>query len=198
MESLFDHATAEALSVLGEVVLINVVLSGDNAIVVGLAAAGLPPAQRLWALWLGIGAATVLRLAFALAATTLLRILGLLLAGGILLLWVAWRLWRELSASAPESAASSSKSFQVALWQIVVADVSMSLDNALAVAGAALGHPMILALGLGISVLLMGAAASLVAALLLRYRWIAYLGLLVIVYVALKMIWTGAHQVAGI
>ena len=198
MESLFDHATAEALSVLGEIVLINVVLSGDNAIVVGLAAAGLPPAQRLWALWLGIGAATVLRLAFALAATTLLRILGLLLAGGILLLWVAWRLWRELSASAPESAASSSKSFQVALWQIVVADVSMSLDNALAVAGAALGHPMILALGLGISVLLMGAAASLVAALLLRYRWIAYLGLLVIVYVALKMIWTGAHQVAGI
>ena len=197
MGSLFDHATAEALSVLGEIVLINVVLSGDNAIVVGLAAAGLPPAQRLWALWLGIGAATVLRLAFALAATTLLRILGLLLAGGILLLWVAWRLWRELSASAPESAASSSKSFQVALWQIVVADVSMSLDNALAVAGAALGHTMILALGLGISVLLMGVAASLVASLLLRYRWIAYLGLLVIVYVALKMIWTGAHQIAG-
>jgi YjbE family integral membrane protein len=199
MGSLFDHATAEALSVLGEVVLINLVLSGDNAIVVGLAAAGLPPAQRLWALWLGIGAATVLRLAFAFAATTLLRILGLLLAGGLLLLWVAWRLWRELRAGEGESQdGGGSKSFHAALWQIVVADVSMSLDNALAVAGAALGHPMLLALGLGISVLLMGAAASLVAALLLRYRWIAYLGLLVIVYVALKMIWTGAHQVAGI
>jgi YjbE family integral membrane protein len=198
MESLFDHATAEALSVLGEVVLINVVLSGDNAIVVGLAAAGLPPGQRLWALWLGIGAATVLRLAFAFAATTLLRILGLLLAGGLLLLWVAWRLWRELRAGAAESHdGGGGKSFHAALWQIVVADVSMSLDNALAVAGAALGHPVILALGLGISVLLMGVAASLVAALLLRYRWIAYLGLLVIVYVALKMIWTGAHQVAG-
>jgi YjbE family integral membrane protein len=198
MESLFDHATAEALSVLGEVVLINVVLSGDNAIVVGLAAAGLPPAQRLWALWLGIGAATVLRLAFAFAATTLLRILGLLLAGGLLLLWVAWRLWRELRAGEAESQdGGGSKRFHAALWQIVVADVSMSLDNALAVAGAALGHPMLLALGLGISVLLMGAAASLVAALLLRYRWIAYLGLLVIVYVALKMIWTGAHQIAG-
>jgi YjbE family integral membrane protein len=195
----FDHATAEALSVLGEVVLINLVLSGDNAIVVGMAAAGLPPAQRLWALWLGIGAATVLRLAFAFAATTLLRILGLLLAGGILLLWVAWRLWRELRAGEAEShEGGRGKSFPAALWQIVVADVSMSLDNALAVAGAALGHPMILALGLGISVLLMGVAASLVAALLLRYRWIAYLGLLVIVYVALKMIWTGAHQVAGV
>ncbi len=199
MDGLLDHATAEAFSVLGEVVLINVVLSGDNAIVVGLAAAGLPAPQRLWALWLGIGAATVLRLAFALAATTLLRILGLLLAGGLLLLWVAWRLWRELRGGEAESHdRGGGKSFHAALWQIVVADVSMSLDNALAVAGAALGHPVILALGLGISVLLMGLAASLVASLLLRHRWIAYLGLLVILYVALKMIWTGAHQVAGV
>jgi YjbE family integral membrane protein len=198
MSGVFDHAAVAALSVLGQVVLINVVLSGDNAIVVGLAAAGLPSAQRLRALWLGIGAATVLRLVFALVATTLLRVLGLLLAGGLLLLWVAWRLWREVSAAKPSHSASKGvKSFGSALWQIIVADVSMSLDNALAVAGAALGHPAILALGLTISVLLMGGAASLIAALLERHRSIAYLGLLVIVYVALKMIWHGARQVAG-
>ena len=197
MGSLLDHATIEALTILGQVVLINVVLSGDNAIVVGLAVSGLPQARRLSALWLGIAAATALRLLFALAATTLLRILGLLLAGGLLLLWVAWKLWRELGAGhrgAPEAAGG--KSFAAALWQIVLADVSMSLDNALAVAGAAIGHPMILAIGLAISVLLMGAAASLIATLLLRRRWIAHVGLLVIVYVALKMIWTGAQEIA--
>jgi YjbE family integral membrane protein len=194
---MLDHATAEALSILGQVVLINVVLSGDNAIVVGLVVAGLPAAQRPWALWLGIGVATVLRLIFALAATTLLRVLGLLLAGGILLLWVAWKLWREMSAShhaAPEQ--GSGKSFAGALWQIILADVSMSLDNALAVAGAAIGLPAILAVGLAISVLLMGGAATLIASLLLRHRWIAYVGLLAVVYVALKMIWAGAHDIA--
>jgi YjbE family integral membrane protein len=194
---MLDHATAEALSILGQVVLINVVLSGDNAIVVGLVVAGLPAAQRPWALWLGIGVATVLRLIFALAATTLLRVLGLLLAGGILLLWVAWKLWREVSAgrhAAPKQ--GSGKSFAGALWQIILADVSMSLDNALAVAGAAIGHPVILAVGLAISVLLMGGAATLIASLLLRHRWIAYVGLLAIVYVALKMIWVGAHGIA--
>lgn len=197
MGSLLDHATAEALSILGQVVLINVVLSGDNAIVVGLAVAGLPSTQRPWALWLGIGAATVLRLIFALVATTLLRVLGLLLAGGILLLWVAWKLWREVSPgdrAAPKQ--GGGKSFAGALGRIIVADVSMSLDNALAVAGAAIGHPAILAIGLTISVLLMGGAAALIASLLLRHRWIAYVGLLVIVYVALKMIWTGAHEIA--
>jgi YjbE family integral membrane protein len=196
---VFDHATLDALSVLGQVVLINVVLSGDNAIVVGLAASGLAPKQRLKALWLGIGAATLLRLAFALVATDLLRILGLLLAGGLLLLWVAWRLWREIAAlDMRHTAGEARKGFGGALWQIVAADVSMSLDNALAVAGAALGHPAILALGLGISVLLMGGAAALIASLLLRYRWIAYAGLMVVVYVALKMIWHGAHAVAGV
>lgn len=196
MGGLLDHATAEALSILAEVVLINVALSGDNAVVVGVAVLGLPPAQRLRALWLGIAAATLLRLVFALAATTLLRILGLLLAGGILLLWVAWKLWREITARGrggmPERA---TKSFGTALWQIIVADVSMSLDNALAVAGAALEHPMILAAGLAISVLLMGCGAALMARLLERHRWIAYLGLAVIVYVALKMIWAGAHEI---
>ena len=198
MGGVLDHATIEALSVLGEVVLINVVLSGDNAIVVGLAAAGLPQPQRLRVLWLGIGAATLLRVLFALVATTLLRLLGLLLAGGLLLLWVAWKLWREIAAGHELAAGQRpSKSFGKALWQIIIADLSMSLDNALAVAGAAIGHPALLALGLVISVLLMGGAASLAAKLLLRYRWVAYVGLLVIVYVALKMIWSGAHEIAG-
>jgi len=197
MGGVVDHATVEALTILGQVVLINVVLSGDNAIVVGLAVTGLPQEQRLKALWLGIGAATLLRLAFALVATTLLRILGLLLAGGLLLLWVAWKLWRELSAEeAADAERAAHKSFAGALWQIIIADVSMSLDNALAVAGAAFGHPLLLAIGLVISVLLMGCAAALLASLLLRHRWIAYLGLLVILYVAAKMIWAGAHEIA--
>lgn len=199
MGGVVDHATVEALTILGQVVLINVVLSGDNAIVVGLAVTGLPQEQRLKALWLGIGAATVLRLAFALVATTLLRVLGLLLAGGLLLLWVAWKLWREISAEEPgEAGRAGRKSFAGALWQIVIADVSMSLDNALAVAGAAFGHPLLLAIGLVISVLLMGGAAALIASLLLRHRWIAYLGLVVILYVATKMIWMGAHEIAGV
>lgn len=197
MSGLFGHATLETWTILGQVVLINLVLSGDNALVVGLAVTGLPPARRLPALWLGIGAATLLRLVFALAATTLLRVLGLLLAGGLLLLWVAWKLWREVVAGGHAAPAQGTgKSFAAALWQIVLADVSMSLDNALAVAGAAVGHPAILAIGLAISVLLMGLAASLVAALLLRHRWIAYVGLAVIVYVALKMVWAGAHEIA--
>jgi YjbE family integral membrane protein len=195
---LFDHATAEAVSILAEVVVINVALSGDNAIVVGVAAAGLPPPRRLQALWLGIAAATLLRLAFALVATRLLEVLGLLLAGGLLLLWVAWKLWREMrEAGRPAAGEGGTKRFAVALWQIVVADFSMSLDNALAVAGAALGHPMILAAGLVISVLLMGLAAALLARLLQRYRWVSYLGLLVIVYVALRMIWSGAQEIAA-
>ncbi len=197
MGGVFDNATAEAVSILAEVVLINVALSGDNAIVVGLAAAGLPRVQRLRALWLGIAAATLLRLLFAFVATTLLEILGLLLAGGLLLLWVAWKLWREARSQGGGAGRGGAKSFASALWQIVVADVSMSLDNALAVAGAALGHPMILAAGLVISVLLMGAAAALLARLLQRYRWVAYLGLLVIVYVALGMIWSGAREIAA-
>ncbi len=198
MDAFFDQATVQSVSSFVQVVLINVALSGDNAIVVGMAAAGLPAAQRLRTLWLGISAATLLRVIFALAATTLLRILGLLLAGGVLLLWVAWKLWREVTAdhgkAQPEG---GTKSFATALWQIVVADVSMSLDNALAVAGAALDHPAILAAGLVISVLLMGSCAALMARLLERYRWIAYLGLLVIVFVAVKMIWAGAHEIAG-
>jgi YjbE family integral membrane protein len=200
-----------AISTFAEVVVINVVLSGDNAIVVGMAAAGLPRGQRLRALWLGITIATVLRVVFAVAATTLLHIIGLLLAGGILLLWVSWKLWREITVAGREQEREAealledkevrpmgaTKTFRRALWQIIVADVSMSLDNVLAVAGAAMDHPMILAAGLLISILLMGCAAALIAKLLERHRWLAFAGLLIIVYVALKMIWAGAHDVMG-
>jgi YjbE family integral membrane protein len=188
--------------VLLQVVFVNVVLSADNAVVIGMAALGLPAAQRLKALWLGIGLATVLRIGFAVVATTLLQVIGLLLAGGILLLWVGWKLWREIRtavgvASEAEIEAAAHKTLGRALWQIVVADVSMSLDNVLAVAGAAIDHPAILIAGLGISVLLMGVAASAVARLIERYRWVAYVGLTVILYIAARMIWTGAHDVIG-
>ena len=212
MSSIFDPQIISVISIFGEVLFINVVLSGDNAIVVGMAAAGLPPAQRRKALWFGILAATVLRVAFAVVATRLLQIVGLLLAGGILLLWVGWKLWREIRHSDRHAEAEAEallegkpidhvgpqKKFRQAFWQIVVADVSMSLDNILAVAGAAYEHPMILAAGLVASVLIMGLAASAVAKLLERYRWIAYVGLLAIVYVALEMIWRGSHEVIGV
>jgi YjbE family integral membrane protein len=200
LEGLLDSSLAGDLSVLGQVLLINVVLSGDNAVVVGLAAAGLPAEERRQALWLGIAAATLLRVGFALVATRLLDVLGLLLAGGLLLLWVAWKLWRELRRAHRPAAArnpGAAKTFGEALTQIILADLSMSLDNALAVAGAALQHPAILAIGLVLSVLLMGTAAALLARLLERYRAIAYLGLLMILYVAAKMIWEGTHEVIG-
>lgn len=207
MESLIGSDSAAAIAALAQVVFINVVLSADNAVVIGMAALGLPPGQRLRALWIGIGLATVLRIGFAIVATSMLQVIGLLLAGGVLLLWVAWKLWRELAASrqraeqqegSPPGAAAipvPSKGLGRALWQIVVADVSMSLDNVLAVAGAAFDHPMILVFGLAISVLLMGAAASLVARILERHPWVAYAGLLIILYIAAKMIWHGAHDV---
>ncbi|MBB4041799.1 YjbE family integral membrane protein [Microvirga flocculans] len=196
------------------VVGIDLALAGDNAIVIGLAAAGLPKEQRNKAILLGVLAATVLRIVFALVTTQLLQIVGLLLAGGILLLWVCWKMWRELRTSHDEEAAAEEaladedinkdgtiaggaprKTFAQAAWQIVIADVSMSLDNVLAVAGAAMEHPYILAFGLLLSIALMGLAASFIARLLQRYRWIAYLGLAIILYVALKMIYEGFIEV---
>ncbi|MEI6484743.1 MAG: YjbE family putative metal transport protein [Sphingomonadales bacterium] len=201
--------TPEALAAFGQVVLIDVVLAGDNAIVVGALAAGLPAAQRKKVILIGILAALVLRIGFALAVTQLLQIVGLILAGGLLLLWVAWKMWRELrphsatidppgdgkdfTASAAPPAA---KSFAAAAWSVALADVSMSLDNVLAVAGAARQHPDILIAGLVLSVALMGIAANLIAQYIERYRWIAYVGLTVIIYVAGKMIWEGLHEVA--
>ncbi|MDB5593933.1 MAG: hypothetical protein JWM36_894 [Hyphomicrobiales bacterium] len=197
--------TADALSALLQVIMIDLVLAGDNAIVIGLAAAGLPKDQRARAILIGIIAATVLRICFAAVTTQLLAIVGLLLAGGILLLWVCWKMWRELRAGhqhdvdaldAAETAdGPPRKSFAQAAWQIVVADISMSLDNVLAVAGAAREHPAVLVFGLILSVALMGIAASFIAKLLQRHRWIAYVGLLVILYVALDMIYRGAHEV---
>ncbi|MCC7283684.1 MAG: TerC family protein [Acetobacteraceae bacterium] len=190
---------------LAQVLMIDVVLAGDNAVVVGMAAAGLPPEQRRKAILWGIGAATVMRIGFALITTQLLAIVGLTLAGGILLLWVCWKMYRELThrveaheaaeAGSEGVAAGRPKSLRQAITQILVADVSMSLDNVLAVAGAAKDHLEVLIIGLAISVVLMGVAASLIARLLDRHRWIAWVGFLLILYVSLDMIYDGSYEV---
>jgi YjbE family integral membrane protein len=209
-----EFLTPEALTALLQVIMIDLVLAGDNAIVIGLAAAGLPKDQRNKAILIGIIAATVLRIGFAAVTTQLLQIVGLLLAGGILLLWVCWKMWRELRTShqdevQAEEALSGEdidhdskiagtaprKTFAQAAWQIVIADVSMSLDNVLAVAGAAREHPGVLVFGLILSIALMGIAASFIARILQRYRWIAYVGLLVILYVSIEMIYRGSVEV---
>ena len=198
-----------ALAAFMQVLLIDLVLAGDNAIVVGALAAGLPPEQRRKVIILGVVAALVLRIAFALMVSQLLRVVGLVLAGGLLLLWVAWRMYRELrdageSEGSPEivgdedSGVSAGKSFAAAAWAVALADVSMSLDNVLAVAGAARQHPGILIVGLVLSVALMGIAANVIAKYIERYRWIAYIGLAVILWVAGKMIWDGWHHVAPV
>jgi YjbE family integral membrane protein len=193
-----------AITALVQVIMIDLVLAGDNAVVIGLAAAGLPPPQRNKAILVGIIAATVLRLAFAAIAVELLEITGLLLAGGILLLWVCWKMWRDLRGPGAEDTEAAltkreahvpQKTFAQAAWQIVVADVSMSLDNVLAVAGAAREHPYALIFGLGLSIVLMGVAATFIARLLNRHRWIAYVGLAIILYVALEMVWRGYWEI---
>ncbi len=187
---------------LAQVLFIDIVLAGDNAIVVGMAAAGLPQHQRRTAILLGIGAATVMRIGFAAITTQLLAIVGITLAGGVLLLWVCWKMFRELRHNPGEAAEghggeeAPQKTLPQAIGQILVADISMSLDNVLAVAGAAKDHVWVLVFGLAISVVLMGVAATLIANLLNKHRWIAWVGLLVILYVAADMIWEGTHQVA--
>jgi YjbE family integral membrane protein len=203
---MFELFTPEALTALVQVILIDLVLAGDNAIVIGLAAAGLPAAQRSKAILIGVGAATLLRIMFAGVTTQLLEIVGLLLAGGILLLWVCWKMWRELRAPEHETSVTVEgipvpddsgprKTLTQATWQIIVADVSMSLDNVLAVAGAAREHPTVLIFGLVLSIALMGVAASFIAKLLQKHRWIAYVGLAVILYVAGEMIYRGALEI---
>ncbi len=205
--------SSEALLALGQVIMIDLVLAGDNAIVIGLAAAGLPKEQRTKAIIIGIVAATVLRIAFASVTTQLLQIVGLLLAGGILLLWVCWKMWRELrdggqhhdatelvtgediNADGSVGGRGPTKTLGQAAWQIIIADVSMSLDNVLAVAGAARDHPNVLIIGLILSIALMGLAASFIARLLNNHRWIAYVGLVIILYVAGDMIWRGTEEV---
>ena len=191
--------------------MIDLVLAGDNAIVIGLAAAGLPEGQRKKAIVIGILAATILRIGFASVTVQLLQIIGLLLAGGVLLLWVCWKMWRELRTSHhhdrhfrslssartidASATAGPQKTLGQAVWQITLADVSMSLDNVLAVAGAAREHPMILIFGLALSIALMGLAANFIARLLEKHRWIAYVGLAIILYVALDMCYRGALEV---
>jgi len=210
MMELWNHIVADfsnigspaALAAFGQVLMIDILLAGDNAIVVGALAAGLPADQRRKVILIGIIAALVLRIAFALVVTQLMQVVGLIFAGGLLLLWVSWKMYRELqpaggSPGSPEiegdeaSGLRPAKSFAAAAWAVAVADVSMSLDNVLAVAGAARDHPGILIVGLILSVALMGIAANFIAKYIERYRWIAYFGLVVILYVAGKMIYDG-------
>jgi YjbE family integral membrane protein len=211
-----EFFTADALTALLQVIMIDLVLAGDNAIVIGLAAAGLPLDQRRKVIVIGIVAATVMRIGFALATTQLLQIVGILLVGGLLLYYVSWKMWLELrpvkagvAAAAgghggnfvvnPDGSISGGvpprKTFAQAVWQIIIADVSMSLDNVLAVAGAAREHPSILIIGLALAIALMGFAASFIANLLQKHRWIAFVGLAVIVYVATDMTYRGFMEV---
>ena len=216
MLEIWNHIVADfsnlgspaTLAAFGQVLMIDIMLAGDNAIVVGALAAGLPTDQRKKVILIGIVAALVLRIVFALAVTQLLQIVGLVLTGGLLLLWVAWKMYRELHPKNGHPGGSAeidgdensgvrpARSFASAAWAVALADVSMSLDNVLAVAGAAREHPGILVIGLILSVALMGIAANVLAKYIERYRWIAYVGLAVIVYVAGKMIWEGWHEVA--
>jgi YjbE family integral membrane protein len=222
MDQLFSLS---AFSALGQVILIDIALAADNAVVIGLAAAGLEPQQRKKAILWGIIAATVMRIAFASITVQLLQIIGLVLAGGILLLWVCWKMWAELHPEGLRAALSAwrerrrngdaavgeaghgaeadgipddgapRKSMRQAITQIVIADISMSLDNVLAVAGAAREHPYAMIFGLALSIAMMGAASMAIARLLERHRWIAYAGLAVVFYVAVKMIIEGGEEV---
>ena len=216
MDFVSGYFTAEALSAFFQVIMIDLVLAGDNAIVIGLAAAGLPKEMRGRAILIGIAAATIMRIGFALITTQLLAITGLLLAGGLLLLWVCWKMYEELAVTHAEHTAAAEavsdvdinadgtiaagaprKTLKQAVIQIVIADVSMSLDNVLAVAGAAHDHPEILIFGLALSVALMGLASSFIAGLLNKHRWIAWVGLVVILYVAVRMVYEGTDQLLG-
>ena len=219
MEFLSSPELASQATALGQVLMIDLVLAGDNAVAVGLAAAALAPEQRKKAILIGLAAAVVLRIGFALITVQLLAIVGLLLAGGILLLWVCWKMWREIQEQkthdqaeaqaelelalaiehgkgpSPEELGLKRKTFGAALLQIMIADVTMSLDNVLAVAGAAHEHPWIMVFGLVLSIALMGLAATFIAKLLNKYRWIGYVGLVIVLYVAIHMIWDGYRSV---
>lgn len=219
MEFLSSPELASQLTALGQVLAIDLVLAGDNAVAVGLAAAALPVEQRRKAILIGLAAAVVMRIGFALITVQLLAIVGLLLAGGVLLLWVCWKMWREIREQAthdqaeaqrelelaqaiehghgpsPEELGLKRKTFGAALLQIMIADVTMSLDNVLAVAGAAHDHPWIMVFGLILSIALMGLAATFIAKLLNRFRWIGYVGLVIVLYVAVHMIWDGYRSV---
>jgi len=203
---MFDFAdifTTAGLLTLGQVILIDLTMAGDNVVIMGTLTSGLPERERRRVIMLGVGMALIFLIGFALVATQLLKITGLLLAGGLLLLWVAYNMYRELRPHAPVTADDPdteavegpprSKTFLRAAVQVTLADLSMSLDNVLAVAAAARSHPAVLFIGLALSVTLMGLAANLVARLVQRYHWIAWGGLLMILYVASRMIWEGWH-----
>jgi YjbE family integral membrane protein len=201
-EFLQAHAGAWAgpLTALFTVLIIDLTLAGDNAVAVGMAAAGLPPKQRRQAIFYGLAAAVVLLICFAMVAVQLLKIIGLLLAGGVLLLWVCWKMWRDLHEPTDADAegvprSRPPKTLTQALVQILIADVSMSLDNVLAVAGAARQYPYVLLIGLVMSVTLMGLAAHAIARLLHRWRWLGYLGLAIVLIIAVRMIWEGHREV---
>jgi YjbE family integral membrane protein len=194
-----------AWAALGKVVMIDLVLAGDNAIVIGALAAGLPPADRKKVIALGMVAALVMRIAFALVVTQLLDVVGIRLAGGLLLLWVCWKMYRELKpdtkvvlddGTIAHDAPPAAKTFWGAAWAVAIADLSMSLDNVLAVAGASKHHTEIMIIGLVLSVALMGIAANYIARLIERYHWIGWIGLMLILYVALEMIIVGGRDVA--
>ncbi len=205
---MLDLFSASALIALAQVLMINVVLSGDNAVVIGMVAARVQPSDRHRVILWGMGAAVVLRILLALVAVDLLRILGLLLAGGVILLWVAWRLYRDIreqneekaglatmaahGRDAANSGSAAAVPFSRAIWQIAVADISMSVDNVLAIAGAANKNIAVLVIGLIVSVALMGVAATYIARLLQRYPALAYVGVALIVYVGVEMIWEGS------
>ena len=214
---MLDFLSGDELASLGTVIVVDIVMSGDNAIIIGMAAAGLPPELRRRAIGIGIVAATVLRVLFATVTIQLLAIIGLTLAGGLLLLWVSWRMWREIHSGQmralarhadqeadppspisdnPGTSAKRPKTLRQALVAIVVADVTMSLDNVLAVAGAAHGHLWILVFGLALSIVLMAVASNFIAKLLERHHWIAYIGLAIVTYVAIDMIYRGFNEVA--
>ncbi len=212
---MLEIITVGELTALLSVLAIDIALAGDNAIVVGMAAAGLEPELRRRAIFIGIAAAAILRIIFAAFTVQLLQIIGLMVAGGLLLLWVSWKLWRELRENAAQqeevavehlederddanSGAKPRKSMREAVTQILVADVTMSLDNVIAVAGAAREHAWVLIVGLALSVALMGFAATFIARLLHRFSWIAYVGLAIIVYVAITMIWDGSLEVMAV
>ena len=193
--SLADAFSAAGFAAFLQVIAIDLLLAGDNVVVLGTLATGLPAHERRRVLAIGVGIALVARIVFALVATQLLQVVGLVLAGGLLLLWVAWRLFRDLRAGEASRADAATpvrgRSFRQAVVQVALADLSMSLDNVLAVAGASREHPTVLLFGLALSVALMAVAANAIARLIERYRWLAYLGLLVVLYVAGSMIHQG-------
>jgi YjbE family integral membrane protein len=203
MEFLALHFGGDAFGALLQVVLIDLVMSGDNAIIIGMAVAGLPKENRGKIIFWGVAGATILRIAFAAVTSQLLQIIGLTLAGGLLLMWVAYRMYRELRHKSAHpggemaEASGAPKTMRQAMIQIIAADVSMSLDNVLAVAGAARDHLTVLWFGLILSVILMAVASNFIARILDRYHWVAWIGFLIIVYVAGDMIWDGTHEVVG-